>query len=116
MKMQAVLNGTVVAESDNTVVVEGNHYFPEDSIRHEHFTASDLKTTCHWKGVASYYSVEAGGHRSNDAAWYYPDPKDAASQIRGRVAFWKDIKVEPAPGHEDAARAPEFDTPDGAVC
>ena len=93
MKMQAILNGTVVAESDQTVIVEGNHYFPAESIRREHFRDSDLHTTCHWKGVASYYSVEVDGKQSTDAAWYYPEPSAEAAQIRDRVAFWKDVQV-----------------------
>ena len=92
--MRATWNGAVLAESDETVVVEGNHYFPEDSIRREHFRESETHTVCPWKGTASYYDVVANGETNKDAAWYYPDPKDAAKEIRGRVAFWRGVKVE----------------------
>ena len=92
--MKAMWNGAVLAESDKTVVVEGNHYFPPDSIRKEHFRPSDTHTECGWKGTASYYSVEVGGKKNPDAAWYYPTPKDAAKQIAGYVAFWKGVTVE----------------------
>lgn len=111
MTMQATLNGTVIAESDDTVVVEGNHYFPADSVKREYFTPSDTHTTCHWKGVASYYSVEVDGVRSPDAAWYYPEPSEAAAEIKDHVAFWKDVKVEGTPGSTK-----ESEAPDGAVC
>ena len=93
MRMQAILNGTVVAESDRTVVVEGNHYFPPDSIRAECFTSTATLTTCPWKGVASYYTVRAGGTESVDAAWAYQDPKPAARNITGYVAFWRGVRV-----------------------
>jgi uncharacterized protein (DUF427 family) len=92
--MQAVWRDTVLAESDDTVVVEGNHYFPADSLRREHFRPSATHTTCGWKGVASYYDVVVGDEVNRDAAWYYPDPKEAARNIKGRVAFWKGVKVE----------------------
>jgi uncharacterized protein (DUF427 family) len=92
--MRAIWNDTVLAESDETVVVEGNHYFPADSVRREHFRESDTHTTCPWKGEASYYDVLAGGEVNKDAAWYYPQPKDAAKEIKDRVAFWKGVKVE----------------------
>ena len=92
--MKATWNGTVLAESDDTVVVEGNHYFPVAALRREHFRPSDTHTTCGWKGVASYYDVVVDGAVNKDAAWYYPDPKDAARQILDRVAFWKGVKVE----------------------
>lgn len=91
--MKASWNGVVLAESDDTVVVEGNHYFPRESLREEHFTASDTRTTCPWKGQASYLSVQVGDAVNTDAAWYYPAPKDAAAQIRDRVAFWKGVVV-----------------------
>jgi uncharacterized protein (DUF427 family) len=91
--MRAVWRDTVLAESDETVVVEGNHYFPADSLRREHFRASDTHTTCPWKGEASYYDVVADGEVNKDAAWYYPQPKDAAREIKDRVAFWKGVKV-----------------------
>ena len=93
--MRAVWRDAVLAESDDTVVVEGNHYFPADSISDEFFRPSDKHTTCPWKGLASYYDVVVGGEVNKDAAWYYPEPKDAAKQIEGHVAFWKGVKVEP---------------------
>ncbi len=92
--MKATWNGTVLAESDDTVIVEGNHYFPEASLRHEHFRRSDTHTTCGWKGVASYYDVLVDGSVNKDAAWYYPQPKDAAKEILGRVAFWRGVVVD----------------------
>ncbi|HEX8920511.1 MAG TPA: DUF427 domain-containing protein [Pyrinomonadaceae bacterium] len=92
--MRAVWNNTVLAESADTVVVEGNHYFPPDAIQSEHFRPSDTHTTCPWKGEASYYDLVVDGQVNKDAAWYYPSPKDAAKQIKGRVAFWKGVKVE----------------------
>jgi uncharacterized protein (DUF427 family) len=92
--MRATWKGAVLAESGETVVVEGNHYFPADSIKREHFRESGTQTTCPWKGVASYYDVVVGGEVNADAAWYYPEPKDAAQEIRGRVAFWRGVRVE----------------------
>lgn len=92
--MKATWKGEVLAESDETVVVEGNHYFPADSIRREHFRETDTHTVCPWKGTASYYDVVVGGDVNKDAAWYYPEPKDAAKQIKDRVAFWRGVKVE----------------------
>ncbi len=86
-------NGAVLARSDDTVVVEGNHYFPADSIDPAMFEDSGTHTTCPWKGVASYKTVVVDGRRNPDAAWYYPDPKPAASEIEGRYAFWKGITV-----------------------
>jgi uncharacterized protein (DUF427 family) len=91
--MQAIWNGVVLAESDNTVVVEGNHYFPADSLNREYFTPSSHRSICPWKGQASYYTVQVGDAVNADAAWYYPSPKPAAHQIQGRVAFWKGVKV-----------------------
>ena len=93
--MKAIWNDTILAESDDTVVVEGNHYFPASSLKREHFADSDTHTTCSWKGVASYYTIEAGGQKNPDAAWYYPTPKDAAKEIVDRVAFWKGVEVKP---------------------
>jgi len=93
--MKAIWNGAVLAESDATIVVEGNHYFPPDAIQRDYFTDSATHTTCAWKGVASYYSVVVGGQVNKDAAWYYPAPKPAAKQIAGYVAFWRGVKVEP---------------------
>ncbi|HZM82196.1 MAG TPA: DUF427 domain-containing protein [Candidatus Limnocylindrales bacterium] len=95
--MRAVWNGVVLAESDDTVVVEGNHYFPPDSVDWRHFTGSDTHTICSWKGTASYHTVTAGGASNLDAAWYYPDPKQAAARIKDRIAFWRGVRVEPVP-------------------
>jgi uncharacterized protein (DUF427 family) len=92
--MKAIWNGTVLAESDKTIEIEGNHYFPRISIRAEHFEPSDTHTICGWKGTASYFTIDANGKKNPDAAWYYPDPKDAAKEIAGYVAFWKGVKVE----------------------
>jgi uncharacterized protein (DUF427 family) len=91
--MKAIWNGAVLAESDQTVVVEGNHYFPAEALHREFFRDSSHHTTCGWKGVASYYHVEVHGQRNENAAWYYAEPKEAAQQIRGRVAFWKGVQV-----------------------
>ena len=92
--MKATWNGSVIAESDDTVVVEGNQYFPAGSIKREHFRESDTHTTCPWKGEASYYDVVVNGETNKDAAWYYPEPKDAAKEIKDHVAFWRGVKVE----------------------
>ncbi len=94
--MKAIWNGAVLAESDNTVVVEGNHYFPADSLDERYIVASDRHTVCPWKGVASYYSVVVDGRQLDDAVWYYPDPAPAAEKVRGRVAFWRGVKVVPS--------------------
>lgn len=93
--MKATWNGIVLAESDHTVVVEGNHYFPPASVNRAALVPSPHHTTCAWKGEASYYTVEAGGQRNENAAWYYPAPKDAARQIKDHVAFWKGVAVTP---------------------
>ena len=92
--MKATWNNTILAESDDTVVVEGNHYFPPQSIKREYFQESATLTTCPWKGEASYYNVVVDGQVNKDAAWYYPDPKPAATEIKDHVAFWRGIKVE----------------------
>ena len=92
--MKATWNGKVLAESDATVVVEGNHYFPPESIHKQYFQPSDTHTTCPWKGLASYYTVVVDGNVNRDAAWYYPDPKPAAKQIKDRVAFWRGVEVK----------------------
>ena len=92
--MKATWKGEVIAESDDTVVVEGNHYFPAESINKEHFRESETHTVCGWKGTASYYDVVVGGDVNKDAAWFYPEPKDAAKEIKDRVAFWRGVKVE----------------------
>jgi uncharacterized protein (DUF427 family) len=91
--MKARWNGRVLAESDDTVVVEGNHYFPRASLEEEYFHASDTHSHCPWKGEASYLSVEVDGDVNEDAAWYYPEPKEAAAEIKDRVAFWKGVEV-----------------------
>ncbi len=92
--MKATWNDTVLAESDDTVVVENNHYFPADSINAEYFKDSATRSTCPWKGEASYKTVEVGGQTNADAAWFYPDPKSAASEIKDHYAFWKGVTVE----------------------
>lgn len=91
--MQAIWNGEIIAESDDTVVVEGNHYFQSDSVNMRFLTASDTHTICPWKGRASYYTINAGGKKNVDAAWYYPETKQAANNIKGRVAFWKGVEI-----------------------
>jgi uncharacterized protein (DUF427 family) len=92
--MKAIWNNEVIANSDVTVVVEGNHYFPSDSVRQEYLQPSNTHTTCPWKGEASYYNVVVNGETNKDAAWYYPEPKDAAAEIKNRIAFWRGVKVE----------------------
>jgi uncharacterized protein (DUF427 family) len=92
---KAVWNGAVLAESDQTIVVEGNHYFPPAAIKEELFRKSHTHTTCHWKGVASYYDIVVDGTVNRDAAWYYPAPKPAAENISGYIAFWRGVKVTP---------------------
>ena len=92
---RAIWNHAVLAESDATVVVEGNHYFPSDSLRREYFKPSPTHTACSWKGMASYYNVEVNGQTNADAAWFYPTPLEAAKQIAGYVAFWKGVEVQP---------------------
>jgi uncharacterized protein (DUF427 family) len=92
--MKAIWNNTVIAESEKTIQVEGNHYFPADTIKKEFFKPSDTHTTCPWKGVASYYTIEVNGETNKDAAWYYPEAKPAAREIQDHVAFWKGVKVE----------------------
>ena len=91
--MKAIWNNQVIAESNNTVVVEGNHYFPLNAVKKEYLQPSDTHTTCPWKGEASYYSVVVNGETNKDAAWYYPEPKEAASQIKDYVAFWRGVEI-----------------------
>ena len=91
--MKAIWNGTVLAESDKTVLIEGNHYFPYESIKEDLFEKSDAHTVCPWKGTASYYNLNVGGEKNVDAAWYYPTPSDLAKGIKGMVAFWKGVEV-----------------------
>jgi uncharacterized protein (DUF427 family) len=93
--MKAVWNGVVLAESDRTVVVEGNHYFPSESLRREFFKPSPTHTVCGWKGTASYYTIEVDGQVNADAAWYYPDTLPTARQVAGHVAFWRGVQVVP---------------------
>lgn len=91
--MKATWNDTIIAESDDTIEIEGNQYFPKESIKEEFFKSSTTKTTCPWKGEASYFSIEVNGATNKDAAWYYPSPKEAANEIKERVAFWKGVTV-----------------------
>jgi uncharacterized protein (DUF427 family) len=91
--MKATWNGATIAESDDTVVVEGNHYFPLESVDRALLRDSSTHTTCGWKGEASYYDLVVGDSVNRDAVWYYPEPKDAAKEIKGRVAFWKGVQV-----------------------
>jgi uncharacterized protein (DUF427 family) len=92
--MKASWNGKVIAQSDDTVVVEGNHYFPEGALDRQYVTFSNHKTTCAWKGQASYYSLLVDGELNTDAVWYYADPKPEAEMVKGRVAFWKGVTIE----------------------
>ncbi len=91
---KAIWNDTVIAESETYESVDGNVYFPADAIKSEYFKPSDHKTTCGWKGVASYYTVNVDGKENPNAAWYYAEPKEAAKEIKGHIAFWKGVKVE----------------------
>ena len=93
--MKATWKGAVLAESDDTVELEGNQYFPRDSINDEYFEQSSHTSVCPWKGTASYFTLKVEGEENPDAAWYYPEPKEAASEIENRVAFWKGVVVEP---------------------
>lgn len=92
---KAIWNGQVVADSQRTIMVEGNHYFPPEAIKKEFFTPSQSHTVCPWKGVASYYTLHVGDEENYDAAWYYPEPSDAAAQIKNYVAFWRGVEVIP---------------------
>jgi uncharacterized protein (DUF427 family) len=91
--MKAMWNGKVVAQSDDTVVVEGNHYFPKESVDSAFLVASARTSACPWKGIANYFSLSVDGQTNPDAAWYYADPKPAAAEIKGRVAFWRGVQV-----------------------
>lgn len=93
--MKAIWNGTVLAESDRTEVVEGNHYFPREAIKEQFFRPSATNTVCPWKGTASYFTLEVNGAQNPDAAWYYPQTKEKAKNIEGYVAFWKGVEVTP---------------------
>ena len=92
--MRAIWNNAVIAQSDDTVVVEGNHYFPPESVNQEYLQWTNTHTHCPWKGDASYYNLVVNGETNKDAAWYYPEPKDAAAEIKDRIAFWRGVKVE----------------------
>jgi uncharacterized protein (DUF427 family) len=92
--VKATWNGATLAESDDTVVVEGNHYFPPESIHDQYFLDSDTHTICPWKGEASYRTIEVAGQSNPDAAWYYPAPKDAAAEVKDHFAFWHGVEVE----------------------
>ena len=91
--MKAAWNGTIVAESNSTRVVEGNHYFPPESVKREYFKDSETTSFCPWKGEASYYTLEVDGTKNKDAAWFYPTPKEAAAEIKNHVAFWNGVEV-----------------------
>lgn len=91
--MKATWNGAMLAESNDTVLVEGNHYFPPDAINNQYFQPSETHTVCSWKGTASYYSIDVNGEVNRDAAWYYPETKPDAKNIEGYVAFWKGVQV-----------------------
>ena len=91
---KAIWNGKVLAESEKTIVVEGNHYFPPESINREHFEDSTSHTACPWKGLASYYNIADNGNTNRNAAWYYPEPSGAAEKIKDYVAFWRGVRVE----------------------
>jgi uncharacterized protein (DUF427 family) len=91
--MRAIWNEKIIAESDDTIVVEGNHYFPEDAVDEQYLRDSDHTSVCGWKGTAHYYTLSVDGKTNNNAAWYYPEPKAAASEIAGRIAFWKGVEV-----------------------
>lgn len=91
--MKAIWNGEIIAESDDTIIIETNHYFPAESIKKEFFKANENHSICSWKGEASYYDIVVNGETNADAAWYYPAPKDAANEIKGRIAFWRGVKV-----------------------
>lgn len=93
--VQAIWNGVVIAESDKTVIVEGNHYFPVGAVKAEYLQASDHHSICFWKGEASYYDIVVDGQLNRNAAWYYPEPSRTAQMIKGYVAFWKGVKVYP---------------------
>lgn len=91
--MKAIWNKKVIAESNNTVVVENNHYFPAEAVKKDYLSSSARHSTCPWKGVASYYNLEVDGKTNQDAAWFYPDPKQAAENIKNYVAFWKGVEI-----------------------
>jgi len=91
--MKAIWNGKIIAESNNTIIIENNHYFPEDSVNKDYIENSETHTVCHWKGEASYYDIVVDGQTNKDAAWYYPDPKSMAKEIQNYIAFWKGVQI-----------------------
>ena len=91
--MKAIWNGVVLAESDATIVVEGNHYFPPEAVNHDYLRESETHTRCYWKGVASYYTIEVDGKRNLNGAWYYPQPSAQAQDIAGYIAFWRGVQI-----------------------
>ncbi len=93
MKKQAIWNGTVIAESDDLVNVEGNYYFPRKDVKSQYLIESSTETICPWKGTASYHSIHVDGQENKDAAWFYPEPKEAAKQIANRIAFWRGVEI-----------------------
>jgi len=93
LRMRAIWNNVLVAESEETIIVEGNHYFPPSSIKRDYYNSSETHTTCGWKGKASYYTIAVNGQINIDAAWYYPKPKDSAKNITDYVAFWKGVEI-----------------------
>lgn len=92
--VKAVLNGTIIAESSDTIIVENNYYFPKKDVKLNYMSPSDYHTTCPWKGKASYYDIEIDGKKYNNIAWYYPEPKKGAEMVKDRIAFWKEVKFE----------------------
>ena len=93
--MKAIWNDVIIAESEDTIVVENNHYFPAHAVKTEYLVTSNKNSVCPWKGLASYHSIEVGGKLNKDAAWYYPEPKEAAKEIKDHIAFWKGVTVVP---------------------
>ncbi len=92
--MKAIWNGEIIAESNNTVIVEGNHYFPADSVDRKYLAESDTTSVCPWKGTANYFSLQVDGEMNADSAWYYREPKSAAAEIKGHIAFWRGVRIE----------------------
>lgn len=111
--MKAIWNNTVIAESNDTIVVEGNHYFPESAINKDHFKPSNYTTFCGWKGTASYYSVEVNGQLNENAAWYYAEPMEKAQNIKNYVAFWRGVEVV---GDSEASDLTDGMKPEDLVC
>ncbi len=91
--MKAIWNNEIIAESSDTLVIEGNHYFPQNSVNYDYFSSSERTSECPWKGSANYYNLEVAGEKNPNAAWYYPNPKNAAKEITGYIAFWKGVQI-----------------------